>query len=214
MECLKDERTALQGRIASQRQLVRGPETVGARLDGAVAALARAQQRNSDCQRALLLAQSAMEASAMEVSRIYTEVEDLKAECAAEDQDRSRRGPLTSPTEALKETSDQLQQLLTMLAQNAALPQEHVEQAKAYTKQLMQGFETCFAAVADAERPPATRRRLAEKAPQPAGLVAPGAALFEYKPTRHVGKQTMVTRSRNVFDPYGRGGAARREASV
>ena len=149
-----------QGGIASQKLLARGPETVGARLDGAMAALSRAQQRNTECQRALQLAQSAMEASAIEVSRLSAEVEGLKAECAAEDQNRSRRGPPSSHTDALKETSDQLHQLLAMLTQSAALPQEHVDQAKAYTEQLIQGFETCFAAVADTEQHPATRRQI------------------------------------------------------
>ena len=216
MECLKDERTALQSRIAHQRQIARGPETLGARLDSAVAALARAQQRNNDCQRALQLAQTATEASSEEASRISAEVEELKAECTAEDQDMSRGRSSTSPTDALKETSEQLKQLLTMLSQNAVLPKEHVDQAKAYTEQLMQGFETCFAAVASAEQSPAVRRRLSEKAPPPTAPSTAGAtmALSEYKPTRRVGKQPMITRPRNVFDPYSRGGSARRELSV
>ena len=128
-------------------------------------------------------------------------MEDLKAECAAEDQSRCKRGQPPSPTETRNDTPGQLQQLLATLTQNAALPQEHVDQSKAYSTQLIHGFETCFVAMV-AESQPTTRRRIVEKAPPVAEPTpSPLAALSEYKLARHNGNQPMITRAKGVFSP-------------
>ncbi|CAK0905350.1 unnamed protein product, partial [Prorocentrum cordatum] len=206
VQCLQEERMTLQAKISQQKAILRGPEPVGARLDNAMAALGRAQQRNAECKTALQLAQEAMEVSNSEITRLNQEVASLKAEFAEEGHHASKRGHSPSPTETLKETSGHLEKLLAMLSSGAALPKEHVEQAKAYSDQLLRGFQTCIATMEAQENQalPEVRRRCNGKQPIPVVPVSPpDPNLYEFKPVRHVGKQPVLTRPRNIFDPYG-----------
>ena len=166
---------------------------------------------------AFALAQSAVEASEAEVAILSKDVDDLKAEFALQDQQEE---PLAVPQEVLQATSKQLEELLKALTEGGGISEQHLEQAKAYSQQLIQGFKTCFEAVTHANADP-VHRRLRRKS-DAASLNSVGPVMTEYRPVRHLGKQEFKTRPKDVFSSYSKeavqsrsdGSALRRETSV
>ena len=78
-----DSRAAIQANVQKEKESIRDAKSMGARLDGARAALARARARRADATKAFELARAAVATADKEIAEFTTDVEELEKAIAA-----------------------------------------------------------------------------------------------------------------------------------
>ena len=187
---LGDERASLTSRLAEAKRRVHGVQPIGARLDGARAALERSRSRQAEAAQAVAAAQLLHQQAAEEVAGLEREVHDIEASLAAGTGSAEMDPVLESAVTPVDQAHAALNEMVTNLANDSCVHPAHLEAAKAHVKQLFDGFrltlqqaEATRAAAAGAPIQPAERRHVV-KSPPAAPLPAQAGALV-----RHQGKQ-------------------------
>jgi len=182
------QRDALRGKVSDMKREISDAKPIGARIDGARAALQRSQERRAEAERALALAQAVVSAAEAETDKIAGELAELEAALAHSHQEAAEAVPSlsSSPVEAL---GVQLAQFLSALKADEHVDPTHFSQAEAHVNQLIAGFEATLShaglAREAAGKPP--RRLAGKQAPPQQGLPAPSEPVEPS--TRLTGKQ-------------------------
>ena len=186
VEDIAEERESIAARIASAKRELHGSRPIGARIDGARAALQRARQRQDDAAQALAAAQLLNGDAATEVADLEEQLHDLEMSLAdgSDMMDEEQVPPASKAYEIL-------QQMIGHLKADACVLPGHVQAATDHVQKLFDGFRLTLAhadaarATAAGTAPVAAERRhsvkgppLAATAPRPSGPLV-----------RHCGKQ-------------------------
>ena len=172
-------------RIASMKATLEDARPVGARLDQARAAAARARSRREDAIAATEAARALQAAAEAEIAAAEQDVAELERQLALH-----TTPPMASATGA--SSMDQVQMLLAGLIKNLAdnpfVPAEQVQHATLHVSELLKGFHNVaqeahkMRHATEAAARGAPSHRIEGKQPQPAPLTC-GAMV------RHTGKQ-------------------------
>ena len=137
---LESTRKGMQAEIAEIDMAIQAISPVGARLDGAKAALQRAKDRKVEAENALVLAQQTVSAAALEVAEMEKQVEELQAQVVPATQN--------DPVEEVKRALDMG---MDALRKATSVDPNIVAQAQASSDQLLKGFRDVFDFAAKAE---------------------------------------------------------------
>ena len=181
-------RAGLQADIDSLKASIRDAKPVGARLDDARAALARARARRTEAIQALELAQAALAASDEEITRFTANVEELE-KCIAPAGETDEPMIDTDPQAVLASISSQLGTLMESLKADTNVNPLHTEAANSHVQHLLQGFQQTIDLAAAARVP----RRLQGKQPPAQG--GPSDAGTAPVLVRHTTKKPIARQS-------------------
>ena len=137
---LESTRKGMQAEIAEIDMAIQAISPVGARLDGAKAALQRAKDRMVEAENALVLAQQTVSAASLEVAEMEKQVEELQAQVVS----AAQNDPVAEVKRALDMGMDALRKA-------ASVDPNIVAQAQASSDQLLKGFRDVFDFAAKAE---------------------------------------------------------------
>ena len=186
IEDIAEERESIAARIASAKRELHGSKPIGARIDGARAALQRARQRQEDAAQALAAAQLLNGDATTEVADLEEQLHDLEMSLA-DGSDMMDDEPAPPASKAY----EILQQMIGHLKADACVPPGHVQAATDHVQKLFDGFrltlahaDAARAATACAAPATAERRHSVKGPPLTATAPRPSGPLV-----RHSGKQ-------------------------
>ena len=195
-----DARASLKQQLDDVITRIRNEAPPGARLDGAIAALNRAQARKAAAAEAVAKAQSAHEAAELECAQLAKDVDLIRASMAS-------APPVAAPR--AQQFEEAANAMIAELASHAGTDPAHLHIARELSKQLITGFQTILASsptspasgtaaaqpVPPSPLPQVPRRRLVGKqlveTPQDMHVDSAGmlATIDDAVPRRLVGKQ-------------------------
>ena len=186
VEDLAAERESIAARLEGARRELRGSRPIGARIDGARAALQRSKKRQEDAAQALAAAQLLNGEAAAEVADLEEQLHDLEMSLAVgtDMTDDETAQPASKAYEIL-------QQMIEHLKEDSCVQPGHVQAATDHVQKLFDGFrltkEHADAARAAAANAPAAaaERRHSVKGPPMVRPVARASGPL----VRHHGKQ-------------------------
>ncbi|CAK0884901.1 unnamed protein product, partial [Prorocentrum cordatum] len=180
---LATERASLATRLTDAKRQLPGSKPIGARIDGARAALGRARQRQAEAEQAVAAALQLQHTVACEVTALETELQELEASLTTE-------APIEATATPESQAHAILGQMIDQLTADEYVHPGHVEVAKTHVRQLFAGCrgtpqqaEATRAAAAGTPLVPKEVRHTT-KSPPAAPLPAKPGTLV-----RHSGKQ-------------------------
>ena len=136
-----EQRSSLMAKANALKHEISGARPIGARVDGARAALERAQKRRTEAVRNLDLAQGVVQAADLEVEKKAAEVKELESALA-------KQGTAVETEKGhVQALRDQLCAVLAHLKANPRVDPALVDLAESHSAQLLQGFQATLSAV-------------------------------------------------------------------
>ena len=184
-----EEKVTLGQRLAEAKRAVHGVRPIGARIDGARAALERSRSRQAEAAQAVEAAQQLHQLAADEVVALEAELQELRqAEREASltsDMMCTEPGPAQAAAQPVEQAHAALNQMIASLSTDSYVHPAHLEAATAHVQQLFDGFRVTLqhaeaTRAAAAGTPAPVARRAVVKGP-PAAQVG--------RLVRHIGKQ-------------------------
>ena len=129
-------RKSLQEQLNQQVQLIRSSAPLGARLDGAMAALERAKKRRTAAEQAQQLAAQAVVDAQKECEALAADVEALQQAMASAPP--AEEAP--PATDLMSQLSSAVASALASLEGNSCVDPAHLQQAKEHSAKLVEGF--------------------------------------------------------------------------